>query len=57
MKIYFTLKNDFVESYNDSATFEYTHEKEITPEEEQLFIRHFPFIKFVSGAFFFDKKA
>jgi hypothetical protein len=55
MKIYFTLKNGFVDSYNFTPTFEYTNEKEITVEEEELFVRHFPFIKYINGKFVFDK--
>ena len=55
MKIYFTLKNGFVDSYNFTPTFEYTNEKEITIEEEELFVRHFPFIKYVNGIFLFDE--
>jgi hypothetical protein len=56
MKIYFTLKNGFVESWNNSPTFEYTNEKEITQEDWDLFNIHFPFIKYVNGKFVFDKK-
>jgi hypothetical protein len=55
MKIYFTLKDGFVKSYNFLPTFEYTNEKEINQKEEELFLRHFPFIKYVSGEFVFDK--
>ena len=55
MKIYFTLKDGFVQSYNDSPTFDYTNEKEITQEDWDLFNSHFPFIKYVNGKFVFDK--
>jgi hypothetical protein len=55
MKIYFTLKDGFVQSYNDSPTFDYTDEKEITQEDWNLINSHFPFIKYVNGKFVFDK--
>ena len=55
MKIYFILKDGFVQSYNDSPTFDYTDEKEITQEDWDLINSHFPFIKYVNGKFVFDK--
>jgi hypothetical protein len=55
MKIYFILKDGFIQSFNNSPTFDYTNEKEITQEDWDLINSHFPFIKYVNGKFVFDK--